>query len=163
MIIKTRDSKRAAIENLTSLLSLALPENKKFQIERELRFLRSGEQGEKDAAYFIDFHFGKSKRWVVIHDLRLSFRDRVAQIDHLIVNRFFDIYILESKNFSYGVKILGTGEFLSSNGSRYHAIESPIEQNKRHKIVLEEVIRKYHLIPQRRGITISPSFYSYIL
>ncbi len=91
MIIKRRDSKQAAIDELTNLLCLPLSENKKFQIERELRFLRSGEKGEEDAAYFINFHFGKSRRWVVIHDLRLSFRGRVAQIDHLLINRFFDI------------------------------------------------------------------------
>lgn len=163
MIIKRRDSKQTAIDELTDLLSRPLPANKKFQIERELRFLSSGEQGEKDAAYYIDFHAGKSRRWVVIHDLRLEFRDRVAQIDHLMINRLFDIYILESKNFSHGVKISDTGEFLAWSGARYHGVESPIEQNKRHQIVLEEVIKEYNLMPTRLGMTIPPSFYSYIL
>ncbi|HXX81618.1 MAG TPA: nuclease-related domain-containing protein [Thermodesulfovibrionales bacterium] len=120
-------------------------------------------QGESDAAYFIDFHFAASKRWVVIHDLRLEYLDKVAQIDHLLINRFFDIYILETKNYSYGVKISPTGEFLRINGDRYSAMESPIEQNKRHQIVLEEVIKKYDLMPKRLGITITPSFYNYVL
>lgn len=162
MIIKKRDLK-ADIKELTELRSLSLPENKKASIERKLRLIKSGEQGEKEATYFIDFHFASSKRWAVIHDLRLEHRDRVAQIDHLLINRLFDIYILESKNFSRGLKISGAGEFLTNDGTKYSAIESPIEQSKRHQIVLEEVIRKYDIMPKRIGITISPSFHCYIL
>lgn len=163
MIIKKRDSKQAEIDDLTKLLSMALPENKRLLIEQELRFIKSGEKGEKDAAYFIDFHFASSNRWVVLHDLRLEYQDKVAQIDHLLINCFFDIYVLESKNFSYGLKITDTGEFLVNNGKNYLAIESPIEQNKRHQIVLEQVIKKYDIMPKRFGITLIPSFYSYVL
>jgi hypothetical protein len=163
MIIKKRDSKQAEIDEITTLLSVPLPENKKFLIERELRLTKSGDRGEKDAAYFIDFHFASSKRWAVIHDLRLEHRDKVAQIDHLLINRFFDIYVLESKNFSYGLEITDTGEFLVNNGKNYFAIESPIEQNKRHQIVLEQVIKKYDIMPKRLGITLTPSFYSYVV
>jgi hypothetical protein len=163
MIIRKRDSKQAEIDDLAKLLSIPLPENKKFLIERELRFIKSGDQGEKDAAYFIDFHFASSERWIVLHDLRLEYQDKVAQIDHLLINCFFDIYVLESKNFSYGLKIIDTGEFLVNNGKNYLAIESPIEQNKRHQIVLEQVIKKYDIMPKRFGITLIPSFYSYVL
>ncbi|OGW52303.1 MAG: hypothetical protein A2Y81_06250 [Nitrospirae bacterium RBG_13_43_8] len=163
MIIKKRDSKQAEIDELTTLLSVSLPENKKFLIDRELRSIKSGDRGEKDAAYFIDFHFASSKRWAVIHDLRLEYRDKVAQIDHLLISRLFDIYLLESKNVSYGLKITDTGEFLVNYGKNYVAIESPIEQNKRHQIVLEQVIKKYDIMPKRLGITITPSFYCYVL
>jgi hypothetical protein len=31
--------------------------------------------------------------------------------------------LLESKNFSYGIKITDTGEFLVDNGNKYFAIE----------------------------------------
>jgi hypothetical protein len=163
MIIKKRDSKKTDIEELTSLLSLPLPENKKFLIERELRTVKSGDQGETDAAYFIDFHFASSKNWAVIHDLRLVHRDRVAQIDHLMINRFFDIYLLETKNFSYGVKITETGEFLVNYNNKYVAIESPIEQNERHRLVLEKVIKQYDVMPKRLGLSIVPTFRPYVL
>jgi hypothetical protein len=163
MIIKRRDSKESDIKELTSLLSLPLPENKKFLIERELRFLKSGEKGEKDSAYFIDFSFGPSERWAVIHDLRLEHRDRVAQIDHLLINRFLDVYILETKNFSYGVKITEDGEFLVSYNGKYFAVPSPIEQNLRHQAVLEGIMDQYDILPKRLGLTIKPAFHSYIL
>jgi hypothetical protein len=163
MLIKTRDSKQAEIDELTTLLSLPLPANKKFMIERELRFIKSGDKGETDAAYFIDFHFASSNNWAVIHDLRLEHQGRVAQLDHLLINRFFNVYALETKNFSYGVRITDTGEFLVNYNSKYFSIESPIEQNKRHLIVLEGIFDKYDIMPKRLGITMSPTFKSYIL
>jgi predicted RNA-binding Zn-ribbon protein involved in translation (DUF1610 family) len=163
VIIKRRDSKQAEIEELTALLSLPLPENKRFLIDRELRFTRSGVKGEKDAAYLIDFYHATSPRWAVIHDLRLEHHDRVAQIDHLLINRFFDIYVLESKNFSYGVKITDTGEFLVDSGNKYFAIESPIEQNKRHQVVIDEVIKQFDIMPKRLGINIKPTYLCYVL
>jgi len=163
MLIKKRDSKQDEIEDLTKLLSLPLPENKKFLIERELRNIKSGDKGETDAAYFIDFHFAQSNNWAVIHDLRLEHRGRVAQIDHLLINRCFNVYILESKNFSYGVKITDTGEFLINQHNQYFSIESPIEQNKRHIVVLEQILKKYEVMPKRLGVSISPNFRSYIL
>ncbi len=163
MIIKKRDSKEADIKELTSLLSLPLPDNKRFLIERELRFIKSGDKGEKDSAYFIDFDYGPSKRWAVIHDLRLEHRDRVAQIDHLLINKFLDVYILETKNFSYGVKIAESGEFLVSYNGKYLAIESPIEQNNRHQRVLEGIMEQYDILPKRLGLTMKPTFYNYVL
>jgi hypothetical protein len=163
MLIKKRDSKKAEIEELTTLLSFPHPENKKFLLERELRFIRSGDQGETDAAYFIDFHFASSKNWAVIHDLRLEHQGKVAQIDHLLINRFFEVYVLESKNYSCGVKITDTGEFLVNYDNKYSSIESPIEQNKRHLVVLEDIFKHYDIMPKRLGITIIPTFRSYIL
>ncbi|MEW6067360.1 MAG: nuclease-related domain-containing protein [Nitrospirota bacterium] len=163
MIIKEKDSKQAEIDELTSLLSLPLPDNKKFLIERELRFLKSGDRGENDSAYFINFYYAASKNWAIIHDLRLEHNDRVAQIDHLLINRFFNIFVLESKNFCYGVKITDNGEFLVQFNNSFFAIESPIEQNKRHIVVIESVIKDFDIMPKRLGLTIMPAFKSYVL
>lgn len=163
MLIKKRDSKQTEIEELTTLLSEPLPENKKFLIERELRCIKTGDQGENDTAYFIDFYFASSKNWAVIHDIRLEYRDKVAQIDHLLINRYFEVYVIESKSFSYGVKITDNGEFLVNYKNNYFSIESPIEQNKRHLIVLEQIFTQYDVMPKRLGITIIPTFRSYIL
>lgn len=163
MIIKKRESKEADIKELTSLLFLPLPDNKRFLIERELRFVKSGDKGEKDSVYFIDFTYGPSERWAVIHDLRLEHRDRVAQIDHLLINRYLDVYILETKNFSYGVKITERGEFLVNYNGKYFAIESPIEQNKRHQIILKAVMDQYDILPKRLGVTIKPAFHNFVL
>lgn len=163
MIIKKRDPKQSDIDALTALLALPLPENKRLLIERELRFVKSGDRGENDASYFIDFSYGNLKNWAIIHDLRLEHEGRVAQIDHLLISRFFDIYVIETKSYAYGVKITDTGEFLVSTNNKYFAIESPIEQNNRHISVLEKIIDAEEIMPRRMGILISPRFHSRVL
>jgi hypothetical protein len=93
MIIKRMDSKKEEIAELTALLKERVTRYQRFLIERELKAIRSGVAGEKDSAYYIDFYFRNSKNWAVTHDLRLEHNDQVAQIDHLLINRFFDIYV----------------------------------------------------------------------
>lgn len=146
------------------MLDLALTPGQRDLVEQEMRLLRSGEKGEKNSAYYIDFKFGTSRYWAVIHDLRLEFEGKVAQIDHLLINRWFDIYVLESKSYRHGIRITPEGEFLVKTKSDYQAVESPIEQNARHISLLEKVIAHYELMPTKLGVLrIEPKFRSYIL
>jgi hypothetical protein len=163
MIIKKMDSKEREIEQLETLLRSGLGEYQRFQIERELKAMRSGIQGEEDSAYYIDFYFGNSKNWAVLHDLRLEYKGQVAQIDHLLVNRFFDIYVLETKNYSYKLRINPDGEFEVYHGKQYIGIPSPIEQNKRHQHLLERFLEFYDILPKRIGIPIRPRFRNFIM
>jgi hypothetical protein len=163
MIIKEMDPKREEKEQLRELLQGQLSEKQRFLITRQLRNIEAGERGEKDSAYFIDFYFGKSKNWAVIHDLRIEHNGQVAQIDHLVVNRFMVIYVLETKNFHYGLKINPDGEFLVYDGKKYFGIESPLEQNDRHIFLLSKAIDHYNIMPTRLGVVIPPRFVSYVL
>ena len=163
MIIKEMDSKREEKEQLRGLLQGQLSEKQRFLIERQLRNIEAGERGEKDSAYFIDFYFGKSANWAIIHDLRIQHEGQVAQIDHLVMNRFMDIYVLETKNFHYGLKITTDGEFLIYNGQKYFGIESPLEQNDRHIFLLSKAIDHHGIMPTRLGVVIPPRFISYVL
>lgn len=165
MIIKEKDSKERDIKELTSLLKLNISPKQRFLIEREIRSIKAGERGENDAAYFINFYFGESKNWAVIHDLRIEFNNYVAQIDHLLINRFLDFYVLESKNFFYPIKVTAEGEFLIWHRKRdeYYSIESPIEQNKRHIFLLDKILKNSNILPKRFGISLRPRFKSYIL
>ena len=163
MIIKEMDSKREEKEQLRELLKGQLSEKQRFLVERQLRNIEAGERREKDSAYFVNFYFGKSKNWAVIHDLRIEHNGQVAQIDHLVINRFMNIYVLETKNFHYGLKITPEGEFLVYDGRRYFAIESPIEQNERHIFLLSKAIEHHNIMPTRLGVVIQPRFSSYVL
>jgi len=163
MIIKKMDSKQEELAELTALLKGRLTSDQRFLIERELEAIRTGVSGEKDSAYYIDFYFRNSKKWAVIHDLRLEHADKVAQIDHLLINRLFDIYVLESKNFSYKLKITPEGEFQAYYGKEYIGIPSPIEQNKRHIFLLDLFLKHHDILPKRMGISIRPRFKSFIL
>lgn len=163
MIIKEIDSKREEKEQLREVLKGQLSEKQRFLLERQLRNIEAGERGEKDSAYFVDFYFGKSKNWAVIHDLRIEHNGQVAQIDHLVMNRFMDFYVLETKNFHYGLKITPEGEFLVYNGKKYFGIESPVEQNERHIFLLTKAVEHHEVMPTRLGVIISPRFVSYVL
>lgn len=163
MIIKTMDSKQDEIKELSSLLNEKFTPNQRFQIERELRAIRKGVLGEEDAAYYIDFYFGESKNWAVIHDLRIESGDQVAQIDHILMNRMFDIYVLESKNYSYKITFTPEGESKVYSGTQYYGVPSPIEQNKRHLHLLERFLKAKEILPKRMGMPISPRLKSLIL
>ena len=163
MIIKPKDPIQQAQGQLEALLALPLTAKQRFLVERELSILLAGARGEQDSAYFLDFAFGKSDNWAVIHDLRLEHKGRVAQIDHLAINRFLDIYVLETKNFFYGMKINERGEFDVWTGKSYVGIESPLEQNQRHVAVLKQVVADRDLAPKRLGLALPVTCLPYVL
>lgn len=147
MILKQADSKETLLNDLERLAANAsanAPLDRKKRIEQELRTVRAGMKGEQEAAYLIDFHFKDRESWIVVHDLRLEVNGRVAQIDHLLLHRCLDCYVLETKHFSSGMKITEDGEFLRWNHYRktYEGMPSPLTQNDRHVAVLGRCIRK---------------------
>jgi len=164
MIVKEKDSISGQIDQLEYLLQQQLIPSQKKQIETELKILRSGSKGENTSAYFLDFHFSETKNWAVIHDLRIELNGKVAQIDHLLINRFLEVYVLESKNYANGMKITEDGEFLIFYGRRAKAVESPIEQNERHIFLLQKFLKEHQdIFPKRLGLRLKPSFKSYII
>lgn len=163
MILKNKDPRTADIAELNRLLALPLDQRQRSLVQQELRTLQAGEKNEENAAYFLDFHLKDSQNWVVIHDLRIEHRGKVAQIDHLVINRFLYTFVLESKSYCFGVKITPEGEFLRWDGKAYRGIESPVEQNNRHIFALEQSIKDRALAPTRLGMTIPISFQNVVL
>jgi hypothetical protein len=141
MIVKNADDKSAALSTLGSLLARADSKKQRF-IEDEIRMMRAGIKGEQESAYHIDFDFSDSAITSVIHDLRLEWGGRVAQIDHVVIHRTHKFYVLETKSFAHGLKITDEGEFLRWNDWKktYEGMPSPIEQNRRHAEVLHDVL-----------------------
>lgn len=164
MIVKEKDYLEQALQDLESIAQLAdIRDDTRAKVERELKIMRAGERGEANSAYFIDFHYRNKDNWAVIHDLRIEYGGNVAQIDHLLINRILEFYVLESKSYAYGVKITERGEFLFWYNNHYIPVESPIEQNKRHILVLEQLLKRENLLPKRLGMTLSPTFKPYVL
>ena len=122
----------------------------KRRIEQEIRRIRAGAAGERDAAYEIEFHSADNVNRVTIHDLRLEVGGRVAQIDHLVINRLLDTWVPESKHFSEGVSINDHGEWTGFSGGRPYGMASPIEQNRRHVAVPERAFAKGLVRPPKR-------------
>jgi Nuclease-related domain/Topoisomerase DNA binding C4 zinc finger len=163
MLLKSVDDKAATIERLGGWLEdNRIPDTVRSKIKRERSSLLIGLKNERDAAYYIDFHFGNGENYVVIHDLRIEENGRVAQIDHLLINRFMEFYVLESKTYSSGIAINAVGEFTTWVGGRPVGIASPIEQNARHISVLAELLRALPM-PRRLGLSLPPTFKSFVL
>jgi len=165
LLIKSADDKQRDIEALTVLLTRSdLTASTRQKIEREIRFVRAGLAGERAAAYEIDFHYGDSTKKVVIHDLRIEIEGRVAQIDHLVLNRLLDLWVLETKHFAGGVGVNEQGEWVSYWNGKARGIPSPVEQNRRHMAVLKEAFDKGIVrVPKRLGIKLKPELRSLIL
>lgn len=164
MLIKTKDSLDPALDSLQRLLeSPSLTREQKSAIEEEVRNIRAGVRGEKQAAYHIDFRLKDAKNYASLHDLRLEHNDRTAQIDHLIVSRLFDIILVESKNIGTAIRANADGEFEVKTRFGWRGIASPIEQSKRHAHVLLNLVKDLNLLPKRLGFLIRPRFYHWVL
>jgi hypothetical protein len=165
MLIKSADDKQPQINALEALL--ARPDvnaQTRRRIEQEVRMIRAGASGERDAAYEIEFLLGDNPNRMTIHDLRIELGGRVAQIDHLIINRVLEVWVCESKHFAEGVAINDHGEWVAFYGHRPQGIPSPAEQNLRHIAVLEDLFANRLIpLPKRLGITIRPQMTSLIL
>ncbi|UOO87720.1 nuclease-related domain-containing protein [Neisseria arctica] len=112
----------------------------------------------------MDFHYGNSPRWMVIHDLRLEHNGHTAQINHLLINRFLEVYVCESKRFHEGISINEHGEFSAFYQGRAYGIPSPIEQNNRHITLLQRFFDADEtILPARLGLKIKPKLFSLIL
>lgn len=166
MLIKEIDERDHDLAELNALLNLPhVSQNTKNQIQQTIGKIQSGLKGEKEAAYHINFYYENTKNWAVIHDLRLEVDGYSAQIDHLLIDRFLEIYVCESKRFREGIGINEHGEFYSftAEGKPY-GIPSPIEQNNRHKSILKRLFDSDEItLPTRLRLKMKPSLHSLIL
>jgi len=165
MLIKTADDRTSDLHSLQALVDRPdVQPDVRSRIQQEIRNIQSGVRGEREAAYEIEFHYGKSHNWMSIHDLRLECEGRVAQIDHLLINRVLEVYVCESKRFAEGVAINEQGEFTAFHNKRAYGVPSPLEQNRRHISVLESVFKSGQVPPPKRlGLTIKPTLIGLVL
>lgn len=163
MIIKSPDSKQSQLEELNQLLQLpSLTSKQRELINKEIYTLKQGLQGEQNSEYEINFYLKDSKNWAVIHDLRIEHNGRVAQIDHLLINRLLDVFVIETKNFSADLQINEQGEFTAWYNKKPIGIPSPLAQNEKHIEVLKALSKTLPL-PTRLGVTLMPSFTSVVM
>lgn len=157
MLIKATDAS-------ATLASMEAQDRGDLPTSRNLARRKAGLKGETESAYLIDFDFATSPNWAVLHDLRLVDGQRTAQIDHILINRWMEFFVLETKHFNAGVKITNDGEFLrwDPRNKTYQGMPSPLQQNERHIAVLADVVKNLSL-PSRLGMRIAPAFHSLVL
>lgn len=163
MLIKQVDDRSEELVQLERVAKSSTGEAAK-RAAKDLSIRKAGIKGESESAYLIDFHFAASLNWAVIHDLRVEHNDRVAQVDHLLINRWMECYVLESKHFNAGIKITEDGEFMRWNDYKrtYEGMPSPLLQNERHIAVLRDLMSTLEL-PTRLGMRINFAFQTLVL
>lgn len=108
-------------------------------IQTDLKRIENGYKSEKENAYYLDFEFKNSTHSIILHDIRLEYNGRTAQIDHIFIGRT-GVTLLESKSFTGELTIKDDGSLLVKYGSNINTYPNPIEQNNRHAQVLQELI-----------------------
>jgi hypothetical protein len=147
MLLKSADDKSKRLALLEDLQRSPLidPVKRKW-LRDELMRLKKGIQGERDSAHYVDSHFKDGANHFIMHDLRFVVDGDVAQIDHLLVNRVGNFFLLETKNYSGSLRINEHGEFTAIYGNDRYGIESPIEQSRRHERILGKLLERLDIV-----------------
>lgn len=99
---------------------------------------QKGFNNEADLAYFLDFEFKDDPDTMVIHDYKINYNGRVAQIDHLVI-RPAVIYVIETKYYGGKLKF-NNKDWTIMYPNKMFSVPSPIAQNERHIKVLKDML-----------------------
>ena len=150
------------IKTLKDLLKKSKSDSQKKLIQSDLKKVENGYIAEKENSYHLDFHLGESKNHILLHNIRLEHNDRIAQIDHILINRM-GITLLESKSFKGILDIKEDGALSIDYGKYTKTLPNPIEQNNRHAIVLESLINDLFDLPLNVKTLGGLKFYTKVL
>jgi len=143
VLIKSADDKSKRLALLEDLQkSSLLDARQKEWLRDELRRCKTGMEGERAAAFYLDGHYKDSSNNVLLHDLRFEVDGEVAQIDHLVINRTGYIVLIETKNYSGDLEVNAHGEFSVRYGKERYGIPSPFEQSRRHARILSKLLER---------------------
>ena len=104
----------------------------------KINCLQKGMVGEERLSYNL---INSNIPMYIMHDLSLSFNNKTAQIDFIIITKR-NAYILESKNLSGNVDIEKDGTFTRRFGRYKKGIKNPLTQNSEHESLLNEIFKK---------------------
>ena len=111
----------------------------KEKIDKDIRLLELGLQGEKEIAFELK---NANIGMYVIHDLNIAFEDFKAQIDFVVITRGY-IYFVECKNLIGNITVTDKGDFIREytfDGKKVKkGIYSPIRQVDRQKDVFRKI------------------------
>lgn len=157
MILKNADDRSADLTTLQDLLKEAASPRQRALVQEQIDNLLAGQKGERDVAYFLNHDYRDSERSIVIHDLRIDVDGEVAQIDHLIIQRFIrTAIVIESKSYRGQLHCNAAGEWTAWYGRRPVPIPSPVKQVKRHVTTLQRWLKA-------EGITDIAEFWPLVL
>lgn len=126
-------------KQLEELKSIRDRVDNKDNIDKDIRILEYGIQGEKDIAYELK---NSNIGMYVLHDITLEFEGNKAQIDYMIFTRGYT-YLVECKNLFGNITVDQNGQFRREyeiNGKKIkESIYSPYTQIIRHNDIMKKI------------------------
>lgn len=131
MLIKTVDDKHPLLRHLDTLLAHpGLPDAARARLHTELKRQRARWQNLNAAAEALDALFRHDAGWALLHDLNLPMPQGALSIDHLLINRKLDVYVVDSHCYQAHVELGGEAGFIVRYGQRrYPLSRNPIAHN----------------------------------
>jgi hypothetical protein len=159
MLIKDADDKQPLIAAMERLLGLpGIDPTMRARIDHEIRLVQAGWRGERDAADAIELHFGHSRNYATIHDLRFELDGQVTQVDHLVISHLLQVWVCASSAYHGDVWINEHGAWTTRMFGRRVGLPSPIDQNRRHVHLLRRLFKSDACPPPRRlGARLTPA------
>jgi len=141
MLAKKPDALDAPLAALQSLRQGAQPDDLPF-IDIGLRDYVGCAKASMAVVKMLEADFTRGSNWLVLHDLTLRVGEHYARIDHLLINRNFDVFILDSALGSSLIKVDGKGTFSRQcpGQTRFVAIDSPLDQMARRMALLNALL-----------------------
>lgn len=139
MIIKRADDQSDNVAALSRLLEEAASVRQRRRIAEEIENITDGIKGEAETAFHLDALLGGKGDFAIIHDLVLQIDGSYAQIDHLVLTRKRQVFVLETKAIRGTLECDDEGKWLACYGKSEFPIASPVEQARRHV----EIVRRW--------------------
>lgn len=104
-------------------------------------FEKNGKKAEEQIAFYLKRNFHDHKDLYVINGLRFHAPDgSFAQIDHLVLSRYFAV-IIESKSVTSAVKYDQAGQWLRLWNNHWTGMPSPVQQAKNQASALQQLLQ----------------------
>jgi|GEM_PF-58852 len=141
--IKEFGTENDNLKVLDELLLKLKNDEKKELVNKEIKAMKRGMQGEKT----VDFELRNCvSPFLYLHDIRIEYDGLTSQIDYLVITKKY-ICVVEAKQLFGDVNINSEGEFIRvyKNKSGYENKEgmpSPVEQNKKHVNLIKKILKE---------------------
>ncbi len=127
------------VKQLEELRNIRDKVTNKDEIDKDIKMLEYGIQGEKDIAYELK---NANIGMYVLHDITLEFEGNKAQIDYMIFTRGYT-YLVECKNLYGNITVDSNGQFIREydyKGKKIkETIYSPYTQITRHNDIMRKI------------------------
>lgn len=102
--------------------------------------LKAGEDAEKQMAFYLGRAFKNQEDCYVINDLRVNYKNDIAQLDHLVVTQY-GLFIIESKSVYGKIIVNANSEWSRTYKNIPSGMSSPVIQAEEQGKVIKSILK----------------------